>query len=415
MSMRGSHPISSCAAADAERVFDRTCQTPATRRHLRVGAFALILVVMLAIPFDCSAARWYEDFEKAVDLIKDGECSREALQLLGAAVVDKKKPKLNARTIAVKTVDYLPYFQLARAHMACGEFDSARHYIEISRDFGVAPSQLLDSIESQLDEIEAQTRAAARPEIDTEELKGLVDKAAEKIREAVSASDRVALKRESDGFAEFFAENQGRLDEASRDLSAAQQRLSDGTLKRDSSAIAGATETALRSLQTFTDVEAELARLQPVRPTPRTVTARATPRATPTSAVSSRPTTVIAAPSPSPTARPVVTPPTGAVSRPRGVPESLRRAAADYLAAGYDEVIQGLQPSEYRSVEQQAAAYLLRAAAHFAIYCLGGREDEERMGQVRWDISLLNNLDPSLRPDPRFFSPEFIELVGSSD
>lgn len=379
-----------------------------------VTCFVLVIAV-LAIPVDCFADRWYEDYGKAVELIDEGSCSREALQLLGAAVVAKKKPRLNARTIAVKTVDYLPYYQLARAHMACGEIDSARHYIEISRERGVAPSDLLGALEARLEAMVPPAQSAVPSEIDTEELKALVDEATTTIRQATAASGRVSGKREGEGYGEFFAANQGRLDEATRDLSAAQEQLSNGTLNRDSSAITGAAETARRSLQAFTDFEAELAAVRPVRPTPRTVVARATPTSTPTSDVSSRPTRAAAVPSPSPTARPRRSPPSD-VTPPSGkVPDSLRLAAAEYLTAGYEEVIRVLGPSEYTSVQEQAAAYLLRAAAHFAIYCLDGREDQERLEQVRWDISLVNDLDPSLHPDPRYFSPEFIELVGSLD
>ncbi len=88
----------------------------------------------------------------------------------------------------------------------------------------------------------------------------------------------------------------------------------------------------------------------------------------------------------------------------------LRKAAADYVTAGYDEVVRGLEPGEYSSTEQQAAAFLLRAAAHFAIYCLDGREDGERLGLVQSDIARSKELDPSLSPDSLIFSPEFVEL-----
>ena len=64
-------------------------------RVLRALGWLFFTAVVVIYPFDCAAARWYEDYQRAVDLIGDGECSREALQLLGAAVVDKKKPRLN--------------------------------------------------------------------------------------------------------------------------------------------------------------------------------------------------------------------------------------------------------------------------------------------------------------------------------
>jgi len=384
---------------------------PQGRRYSWVVAWSFFFIVVLAFPFDCSAARWYEDYEKAVDLIGDGECSREALQLLGAAVVDKKKPRLNARTIAVKTVDYLPYYQLARAHLACGEADSARHYIEESRSRGVAPSNQLDDLERQVSEIEASTHVAVEPEIDLEELTSLAGEATETIRQAISASERVNSRRGTDWLAGFFAENQDALNKANGDLTRAQGALNEGTLKQDRAAIQNAEAFASRALVVYTGLESEMVALQPPKPTPQLVVAL--PAATPTA--SPIPTRAVVVSRPRPTPVPTRSSSSGPESRPREIPESIRRAAADYLTAGYDEVIRELEPSEYSTVEQQAAAYLLRAAAHFAIYCLEGREDEDRLEQVHWDLSLLNRLDPSLRPDPLIFSPEFVELIDNFD
>lgn len=382
-------------------------------RRLTATVWIAVAVVVLGFPADSSAARWYEDYERAVELIENGQCSREALQLLGAAVVDKPKPRRNARTIAVKTIDYLPYFQLARAHLACGEADSARHYIEESRRRGVAAAADLDDLERQATELDNRAGAGggSAPAVDLEELAGLAKQAQETIRKAISASERVNSRRGTDWLAAFFSANQDALTNARDDLATAQEALNEGTLKQDRAAIRNAESYASRALVVFTGLESEMAALQPPEPTPEPVVARPTPRPTPTSPPVATPARAEPVPTPRPTPRPVTTAESERTSSALPeVPASLRHAVSDYAAAAYEDVVRGLEPDEYRPTAQQAAAHLLRAAANHAIYCLDGRRDNERIERVRADVGRSRELDPSLLPDPRFFSPEFIAL-----
>jgi len=380
------------------------------RRRWWALVWSVLLILVYLVPTECFADRWYKDYEKAVNLIGDGECSREAIRLLGAAVVNKRRPKLNARTIAVQTVDYLPYFQLARAHLACGELDSARHYLGVSQREGIAPAERLSALEQQLAELESPTQQDAELDSDPEALAGLVREATENIQRARSVAEQVNRKRENERFAQLFRSNATRLDQANEDLQDAQEQLSDGTLRRDRSAIENASAIALRASQTFSSLEAEIAELQRATPTAQPIVALPPPGATPTPPPLPSPTPVEVLPTPRPTSVPIRPIPPGSEDRPREVPESLRRAAAEFLRARYDEVIQVLEPSDFPAPNQQAAAHLLRAAAHFAVYCLEGRQDQERLNQVRQDIALCDGLDPTLQPDPRFFSPEFVEL-----
>jgi hypothetical protein len=221
----------------------------------------------------------------------------------------------------------------------------------------------------------------------------------------------VNSRRGTDWLAGFFAENQDALNKANGDLTRAQGALNEGTLKQDRAAIQSAEAIASRALVAYTGLESEMVALQPPQPTPQLVVAlpAAMPTASPT------PARAVEALRPRPTPVPTRSSSSGPRSRFREVPESLRLAAADYLTAGYDEVVRELKPGEYPTVDQNAAAYLLRAAAHFAIYCLDGRQEDERLDQVRRDIRQLNELDSSLRPDPLIFSPEFVELIGNFD
>ncbi|MGD8439547.1 MAG: hypothetical protein PVG53_03355 [Holophagae bacterium] len=378
------------------------------RSVLLIAGLAVALI--LGTAGDGVAARWYDDYQRAVELIDGGDCSREAIQLLGAAVVDKPKPRRNARTIAVKTVDYFPYYQLARAHLSCGEVDAARDYIAESRRRGVAPESQLAALEARLADVGGAEPSRGGEPVDTEALAGLAADAQATIRQAISASERLKSQRQTPWLADFFAANQSRLDQATSDLGAAQSEFSQGTLNRDRAAIESAGRTASRALDTLNQLEQEIGRIAPPQPTaaPTERRAPARPSATPVpSPLPTRPVVVSTQRSPTGSASPGAP---GRGRRPPPVPDSLRQAASEYLTAGYDTVVQDLTPDDYPATEQRAAAYLLRAAAHFAIYCLDGRSDGDRLEQVERDIAQSTRLAPTLRPDPRFFSPEFIAL-----
>jgi hypothetical protein len=204
------------------------------------------------------------------------------------------------------------------------------------------------------------------------------------------------------------------LERAATDLRLAEEQLAEGTLRRDREAIENAAGAASRALESYTSVQAKITaiRQQPPTATPfvavPTATATRIPfrPATPTPRLTGpEPTDVPIAPRPNPPALP---------TRPGEVAASLRRAAAHYLDAEYRLVVRGLSPGDFLTVHERAAAYLLRAASHFALYCLGGRVDEEALGDVRRDLQRCRDTDPSLKPDRRLFSPEFIALYQDS-
>ena len=355
------------------------------------------------------ADRWYEDYERAVDLIGNGNCSREALQLLGAAVVDKPRPRLNARTIAVRTIDYLPYYQLARAHLACGDADSTRYYLNSSREKGVTPASLLNELEQQLTELEAQVKPDTDPEVDPEELAGRVRTVTETIRQARSLSSQVESRRADRRFSRYFQDNSSLLESAAAELRDAEEKLNEGTLNRDLGAIDAASATATRAVRAYSNISDQLIALERITPTAIPIIVQPSPRATPVPALPS-PTAVVALPTPRPTAIVPDFPGESSPPQTREVPASLRRAAAGYLRGEYRDVVSLLDPDEFSGKREQAAAFLLRAAAHFSVYCLEGRQEKKQLIEVRRDLARCVELHPELQPDPRFFSPEFVTL-----
>jgi hypothetical protein len=371
------------------------------------------VVVFLSIAGTSSADRWYEDYERAVVLIGDNTCSREALQLLGAAVVDKPRPRLNARTIAVKTIDYLPYYQFARAHLACGDADSARYYLSMSRERGVAPSHLLDAVEARIAAFESQPTAGEVQAVDSEELAALVREVNSDIRQARSLAERISRARGDQRFAAVFSARGTELNEAASDLDSANERLGEGTLQRDRAMIEEAKETVSRVIRVYSGIEREISNIRSLPPTATPLVVVPTATSTPALPRTMTPVPRLIVPTPTSTpfgpreSTPIVT------SDAHEVAAGLRRAALDYLSHDYEQVAHELKPEEFSAPHERAAAYLLRAASHFALFCLGGREDNTALTDARHDLQRIAESDASVEPDPRFFSPEFVTLFRS--
>lgn len=407
--MRASLSDSSRFERRCERSLIRPPEWRASQQLSQLFAVLFALATVISVPCVSFADRWYEDFERAVELIGDGNCSREALQLLGAAVVDKPRPRLNARTIAVQSIDYLPYYQLARAHLACGDSDSTRYYLDISREKGVAPANLLNDLEQQLAMLKVRVETDIEPVVDSEDLARQVKAVTETIRRARLLAGQVASRKVDRRFAQFFQDNSSLLESASAELRNAEEQLNEGTLNRDLEAIDAASETATGAVRAYTDIAEQIALLEAITPTATPVVAQPSPTAT---AIPLRPspTAVMARPTQRPTAIvPNLTAPPRQPST-REVPASLRLAAAEYLRGEYDDVVNLLDPDKFSGEREQAAAYLLRAAAQFSVYCLDGRQDEKRLIEIRRNLAQFVELRPELQPDSRFFSPEFVQL-----
>lgn len=137
---------------------------------------------------------------------------------------------------------------------------------------------------------------------------------------------------------------------------------------------------------------------------------------------SARPAPVPPPPPPPPSVpAPDPTPPAGLdpprdEPAPSGPPEVLRSAARAYFAGDYPAVLEALSGREFEEDRVAAQALLFRAAARYALYLLGGEEDEALAAGTREDLALCRRLAPGVAPDPSYFSPRFVAFfAGAGD
>jgi hypothetical protein len=87
----------------------------------------------LSSKLDQNSLPWYFYYEYGVALLDAGDANRslEALQM-GANLKDQ--PMRDKRMYGMWFIDYLPYFQIARAHSALGDWDSADAALDLSEE-----------------------------------------------------------------------------------------------------------------------------------------------------------------------------------------------------------------------------------------------------------------------------------------
>lgn len=165
---------------------------------------------------------------------------------------------------------------------------------------------------------------------------------------------------------------------------------------------------------------AKVAALKTPPPTsPATTTSPPTTTLPPTTTTLAPTTTTLRAigvtPTRSPTPTPTSTPTTAAPTpgRPGPAPAQLVRAAEAYFAGRYDEAVTLLDRVSGLNGRTAAHAHLLRAAARFALYRIGGERDAQLRQRALQDVSSCRGADPAVVPDPEAFPPSFAELFRS--
>ncbi len=376
----------------------------------------LSLAVMVGAAGPCFGARWYEDYATAVANIEAGECSPEAIELLGAAVVDRPRAKRKSLTYGQRRIEYLPYYQLARAHLLCDNAALARQYLAAAEREGVAGEVERSAVASQLAALEEQQAQAKQPTFDVEAFAQRTARAEQRIERCEAALGRISDLASDALLAEILTADAalaGRRDEALNRLQQARDGIAAAREGRDPLALADATGMAVELAGELADFERELARRLDIRrqaEQAEQLTPTPPPVAEPEPTLAVVPTTGTPTPTPTPRiVRPVPTQPSTLL-----VPDDLRRAAVRYFDRDYREVATILAEISFASDRERAAAHLLRAAAGFARHRAGPEGEEDLLAAATADVRQCQHLDPVMQPDGRAFSPAFIEFFESS-
>jgi hypothetical protein len=93
-------------------------------------------------------------------------------------------------------------------------------------------------------------------------------------------------------------------------------------------------------------------------------------------------------------------------------PPPLAEAARLFFRAQYAEAAASLSKQRYPDGLAAGHAALLRAASNYALYLVGGEKDQKLQEQAASDVRDARRVAPALQPDPRAFSPRFVEFFN---
>lgn len=101
-------------------------------------------------------------------------------------------------------------------------------------------------------------------------------------------------------------------------------------------------------------------------------------------------------------------------SRQPGPPPELRAAARALFHADYEEVVHSLAGASFAERRATVTASLLLAAARYSLYLQGGGKDLQLRRQAGENVRTCHRLSPALSPDPKLFSPRFVQFFRSA-
>jgi len=133
--------------------------------------FAILSVALLCVLFIGATAQakgtkeskvyWFEKYMRAVDLLESGEAA-DAANMLQQLIDSHPVPRNAAKVPGNQYIDYLPYYQWARAQANLGNNTAASDSLERSIDFGaIKESRRHDQ---ELDQLQRAIRLGLSPE-----------------------------------------------------------------------------------------------------------------------------------------------------------------------------------------------------------------------------------------------------------
>jgi len=105
------------------------------RRPISLLVSTLVVISLLATGVASARTYWYERYLRAVDLIDSGRPG-DATILLEQLIKQRPEPAVAVRLPGNQYIDYLPYYQTARAQAGLGKFLDADHALARSVEYG---------------------------------------------------------------------------------------------------------------------------------------------------------------------------------------------------------------------------------------------------------------------------------------
>jgi hypothetical protein len=320
----------------------------------------------------CSAAASANkrDYARGVEAADGGDWTKVS-QLMGNALADDPEPKDRALMYGTYRRPYIPQYYLALAALKTNDCATALRYLGDAR-----LNLLLSSggrAASEATQVAAIRTRCTSTQVQTPPLTQNNSKTA-------SADQRQSVKTASDALTRASTEAKAKV--ALTQLSSALTKAAQAQAALDNALLSTEAATLQRALQLASGATAELKRLSAAASNIAVVT---TPVKLPP--VNSKP----------PASNTKVEAAAG-----------LKTALAAFLSGDYQSVVR----SKTAGMDSRSTAHtlLLRGAARYSLFLLGGERETALRAQAEADVREARRALSSIRPAPNYFSPRFVRF-----
>ncbi len=353
------------------------------RRH----AWLALLLLLQAV---AARADYKDSYRKGIEAL-DRKRWDDVARHMREAIAGNPNEGERLKLYGLRFETYLPHFYLGAAYLNLGNCDQAVKAFEVSRAQGAIRShpkypELLDGLKScEGQEVKASPPPTTQPAGPDPAAVAQASQAAET---ALARADDAARGLPALAGDPLLASAWGReaalgpaAAEARELLAAAHAKLDAGRRASDLALLSEAREQATRAKEKLDGVRQAAERR-------RDAIGKA------------------AAASPS-------APPTTLAARGATPPELLAGAQA-FFDGRYAEAVRYLERAEGVKGRAAAQASLLKAAAQFALFRVGGQKDPALRRSAAEAVSACRRADPSFAPDAALFSPAFADFFRSN-
>ena len=104
--------------------------------HFTRFCIAMAIVILFASGSLVQAKPyWFESYQRAVQLVDAGR-AEDATAALSLLIEERPTPVAAFRVPGSRFIDYLPYYQQARAHLQLGDLEAAASNLSLSDAYG---------------------------------------------------------------------------------------------------------------------------------------------------------------------------------------------------------------------------------------------------------------------------------------